>query len=465
MSQPGCGFSGNPDLYGLGVRLGAYLLWYSTQIAYFFKLDGAGDLSESWTIFSLALSIAIYILTFQQQDADSRAYPAEIAIMLYMIFGGLFGTRGVGSRQQRRLRPVWWHRLLEITTNLVALVYAAWFWIAGESGDYFQQRPECETSIFLFSKIPQGSFRGVSIFFGVLAVHLALSSLIELVSIAYTGFGTFLRKPLDTASKHELLEYVNTECHGFLVDLLEVYGWKYPNSSMIRLVDIEPKYLVVRSKPQEPPEIIPLEGPLPDLRDKAKIKKYLEGISIVNHSDKLEEADDDKIPARNALLDMFANGTDGATKYINQDSEFWRIIRFISPGFAFIYSAYAVIAIELMIIWNGIDDVYDIRSTGQLIPFVIGVVGLFKALHDVHFEFKVRLLCSHRSFYANIYLQRQKLEKRLTRGSKSSFGGPLKRSITPQYNDEDSQAPTPQAERAGLKVDDGISIQIIEERS
>ena len=33
MSQTDCIITGNSDLYGLGIRLGGYLLWASTQIA------------------------------------------------------------------------------------------------------------------------------------------------------------------------------------------------------------------------------------------------------------------------------------------------------------------------------------------------------------------------------------------------------------------------------------------------
>lgn len=98
MSQSSCGFAGNSDLYGLGTRVGAYLLWLSTQIAYYFQLDSANDLAESWTIFSLALTGAIFILTFQSWDVDERAHSVEVVIMLYMIIGGMLSSVGIGGK-------------------------------------------------------------------------------------------------------------------------------------------------------------------------------------------------------------------------------------------------------------------------------------------------------------------------------------------------------------------------------
>jgi hypothetical protein len=39
---------------------------------------------------------------------------------------------------------------------------------------------------------------------------------------------------------------------------------------------------------------------------------------------------------------------------------------------------WSVLGIELTLYWNSISGVYTIKSTGQLIPFVIGLTGLLK---------------------------------------------------------------------------------------
>ena len=44
---------------------------------------------------------------------------------------------------------------------------------------------------------------------------------------------------------------------------------------------------------------------------------------------------------------------------------------------------WTIIAVELTLSFNSISDVYTIESTGQLIPFVIGIVGLGKTLNSI----------------------------------------------------------------------------------
>ena len=44
---------------------------------------------------------------------------------------------------------------------------------------------------------------------------------------------------------------------------------------------------------------------------------------------------------------------------------------------------YSVLAIELIIYWNSISNVYSIRATGQIIPFIIGAGGLCKLLFTI----------------------------------------------------------------------------------
>jgi len=44
---------------------------------------------------------------------------------------------------------------------------------------------------------------------------------------------------------------------------------------------------------------------------------------------------------------------------------------------------YSVVAVELMLRWNKVSEVYQFKSTGQLIPFAIGVAGLVKVIFDM----------------------------------------------------------------------------------
>ena len=40
-----------------------------------------------------------------------------------------------------------------------------------------------------------------------------------------------------------------------------------------------------------------------------------------------------------------------------------------------------VLAVELTLYWNSINSVYNISSTGQLIPFIVGLLGFVRVTH------------------------------------------------------------------------------------
>ena len=45
--------------------------------------------------------------------------------------------------------------------------------------------------------------------------------------------------------------------------------------------------------------------------------------------------------------------------------------------------AWFVLAVELSLRWNSVIGIYDIGSTGQLIPFIIGLLGLLRVIHVI----------------------------------------------------------------------------------
>jgi hypothetical protein len=42
---------------------------------------------------------------------------------------------------------------------------------------------------------------------------------------------------------------------------------------------------------------------------------------------------------------------------------------------------WTTLAVELTLAWNNVTDVYILASTGQLIPFVVGILGLLRNVH------------------------------------------------------------------------------------
>ena len=114
-----CGLVGNSDLYGLGIRLGIYLQWITSQIAFYFHLEGSNDLSNADLIFSFALVIALFVLTFQH-----RTYTIEVVIINKMFFGGTLAVRGY-QKKNAKIASSGWRSLLATFSVTGMAVYGA----------------------------------------------------------------------------------------------------------------------------------------------------------------------------------------------------------------------------------------------------------------------------------------------------------------------------------------------------
>lgn len=53
-----CAVKGQQDIYGMGVRVGLYMQWYSMVLAYLYMADEASGLMITNYVFSIAVAIA-----------------------------------------------------------------------------------------------------------------------------------------------------------------------------------------------------------------------------------------------------------------------------------------------------------------------------------------------------------------------------------------------------------------------
>ncbi|RSM12419.1 hypothetical protein CEP52_002471 [Fusarium oligoseptatum] len=58
-----------------------------------------------------------------------------------------------------------------------------------------------------------------------------------------------------------------------------------------------------------------------------------------------------------------------------------RIVKVLVPYLRVFSLVYSITGIELTLYWNGVRGVYDVNSTGQLIPLTIGLCGLVQTLY------------------------------------------------------------------------------------
>ncbi|RSL51125.1 hypothetical protein CEP54_011592 [Fusarium duplospermum] len=82
-----CGFEGNSDLYGLGIRLGIYMQWLSAFPAMSSSSPRRiGPLADTYLIFIFAIFVAILVLTAEKRPTHA----AEMSVLTYIIFGGAY---------------------------------------------------------------------------------------------------------------------------------------------------------------------------------------------------------------------------------------------------------------------------------------------------------------------------------------------------------------------------------------
>lgn len=64
-SSPACGFAGNPDIYGLGIRLGLYAQWLSTFLSNWLHSAKVTDMRALNTFFQFAMFTALVAMANQ----------------------------------------------------------------------------------------------------------------------------------------------------------------------------------------------------------------------------------------------------------------------------------------------------------------------------------------------------------------------------------------------------------------
>lgn len=77
-----CGFTGNSDMYGLGIRIGFYLQWFGTILANWIAKSEVPGMRFSNSLFVAATFLALVI-----QTAHAALRPVEIYIILLLTFG------------------------------------------------------------------------------------------------------------------------------------------------------------------------------------------------------------------------------------------------------------------------------------------------------------------------------------------------------------------------------------------
>ena len=196
-----CGFSGNPDIYGLGIRIGYYSQALSVWTANFFVVSESKKLRSVNTLFMFAMFIGLIWISHD----PTQTYAIEAFLLIQL----LSTTWYVGILNQSKFSSKNWkfsplRMVIQDLTLLGILSYSIWFWWIGL--DRMQKTP-CGTYIFFLSKVSlYGWYRSgfkilsaIAVAFNLIILSGHMAQLVQHRATSYTRcpefFGT-LRKNL-----------------------------------------------------------------------------------------------------------------------------------------------------------------------------------------------------------------------------------------------------------------------------
>ena len=327
-----CSFSGNPDIYGLGIRVGIYLQWFAYLLATKFLEERDVDIRDANTMFLLAIFIATAVLPTTNQ---TQTHAVEGMILLYIFFGGAFSVLfpvGPVKSKDLRLRTSFFGILLRFSLVAGMATYSVWFWFFGVK-NFVQE--SCGTYVFLFAKVS---------LFGHALTFLKIAGITTMV--VYGGLFLYLYYFVLVASYYSVAGIARVQKYGSNVLSEEISG----QNTVYSALGIMWAHLFLDFK-------------------SSKVGR--------------EVSDSAKDPAKRRKE---------------------RLNHLLVASFTIVWS---ILAIELTIRWNSITEVNTIKTTGQLIPFVIGIGGLFQVVYNIGKENAEKSSVSHSRTFFNLFSKKQ----------------------------------------------------------
>ncbi|KAI1389040.1 uncharacterized protein F4822DRAFT_267711 [Hypoxylon trugodes] len=413
---------GNPDLYGIGIRIGVYLQWITAWINLLVDPLSAQSVYDVNSVFVFAILVATMIASF---TTDSPIQPIETHIMLQITLGffittlSTFGFRLyflqpasiAESKEQVRgvlealaaagqiiltpggiirlvtgkltfplhlfapLKPshlswsgVFWRTLTVVMLAAVNI----WLWFASEP-NYRLTGQNCDPPfIFLFSRQQLtghvvGFCKAVSILIAVVVVPPFWILLQLTKRLIYHSFMALYRDLLYMVAPEapERLRTSMERINSFL-DRNTIPLARVPRRIFVAGTALNTPALQFRgaldliefmSKPKE--ETIRFS-------DILKIMVYLGRGRVEEHRITSTETESKELPSKKKVPDY---------------EDYW---------FCFLWNVVVVFAIvwfilsiEFTLLWNNVEGINSIASTGQLIPLVIGCVSTGQVIKKV----------------------------------------------------------------------------------
>lgn len=373
LQSTSCDHPGNSDFYGLGIRLGIYLQIFSTMLCMIDpeSSDVLYDAHDSNAILLLAIFIAVV------KSTPTRSIElVDVVIMLRLIWLIIVCGFSLAHLTEEYKRAQKAKKLAAFITTPSALgfralvvglvsIYNVWFWFRGVG--YFQHDNPCPTYVFFFAKLAangglQSFYKFTSVVimlmppswllayavFVLASVALGLAMIIGLIAVTFA-----ITLPL------AILATASATC----MSAYNTFRDPPPVRKVLRAV-LKPHRLIDWRALKRNLQITALKSMY-------LYMPYMEKLAVKwTH-----------IRQRGTMSEpgIRRAGTLPIRPGHNRTSAKWATYL----GVLAVYYVFSIIGVELAIYWNAVDGSYDIRSTGQLIPFVIGILTTVKVLAHV----------------------------------------------------------------------------------
>lgn len=174
-----CGFQGNSDVYGLGIRVGLYAQSLATWLGTFFICHEGLVLRSVNTLFSFAMLGGLFNLTVNA----SSSFAAEAFLLLQICLFSSYITFMEATTFSKRKRTSSKQQVWAMTTVMwMSFGYSVWFWWAGI--DRFQ-RTRCGSFGFWYYKC--------DLFGGFRTLQKVLSILLIVVDVPIRGYNLVIK--------------------------------------------------------------------------------------------------------------------------------------------------------------------------------------------------------------------------------------------------------------------------------
>jgi hypothetical protein len=158
-----CGFIGDDNTYGFGIRLGLYIQWITSSIAYNFVPEEAPGQRIVNTCFQLANFAGLLFITFTNGSAQpsGNLYAVEAYIVLMFCLCGVFTGKPYSSTDTSQSQNFALHKasaiggIIQMVIGAALVYYAIWYVYIGMDLMY---HPPCSQYAFLFVKVVSGHF-------------------------------------------------------------------------------------------------------------------------------------------------------------------------------------------------------------------------------------------------------------------------------------------------------------------